>query len=305
MYSYQGRGGSHGYHQQQGQYFLSFEDFSGWFSSPEEDPLKVLMARAFAAYSACKLPRPRPGEVNLQRTNSRTDLHLNNCYSDEKIATFNTQCLRCLGLDDFILLELLTSSPMLLTKATAASTLRSLNKAAAKAPDYVIDAVLDMLGLIDNSESCSFSRFAALWFFISGDNKLSLAQVAFRRVTQDESGFVHEMILYFYLVQAFSCVFYFNHDLRHAVGVDSEDLALAVHLAMLNGADRGRWQAGKLTFVEFIDLLAQGIRLGLKMLHVSGGLAISSTWCSVGASGCRPLAATPTPQLRLWALTGR
>ena len=95
---------------------------------------------------------------------------------------------------------------------------------------------------------------------------------------EEEEDSVTEVLLYNHLSQVFRLTFYFNASFN----CSPDDLAYAISSKYLAQTEINRKGKGNLNFDEFLELLTQSIRLGLRMLQVKSGFIVDSVNALVG-----------------------
>eukprot|EP01035_Chromulina_nebulosa_P007091 gene7091-9556_t len=95
---------------------------------------------------------------------------------------------------------------------------------------------------------------------------------------QGQEDTVSDVLLYNHLSQVFRLAFYFNP----TFSCSPDDLAHAVASKYLALTEINRKEKDNLTFDEFLELLSQSVRLGLRMLQVKSGFIVDSMNALVG-----------------------
>jgi len=120
---------------------------------------------------------------------------------------------------------------------------------------------------------------------ILGDNNrnyLQNYQSLFDAYKQRGEELVNEVIYFNHLHQVFRTIFYFNPTVRANASCPPEDLAHAISIKFLSLTEVEREEKEKLSFDEFIELVTQGITLGLQMLGVNSGFFLNTLGALVG-----------------------
>lgn len=281
-------------------YYLKFPDFSKWYFSDRFDPLKELMIKSVDHYSATQSsPSKINGIKNMKRSKSRVALDLSDCYNDEEIHKFFTNCRKLLKLSGNkfpLLFSLIQSSAEenqisreMYTKVFFVFSDQFSNSSLSDDNDLVevLDLLFDLLGP-NSDDEVGTDRLILVLCLVNDKFDLEAFKISYEGyMEKDDNSGANDCIVFDYLCTAFHLLFFFNEPLLDAVACRAEDLAQSISTKMLLSIDVGRSQRYTLDFQEFMGAFLQGLQLGLEMLQVSDGVFKTSLrrWKSLLING--------------------
>ena len=155
-----------------------------------------------------------------------------------------------------------------ITSSSSSSSSSSSNDSKSKAP---VCNLLSLLTILCDSPSSYLQNYQSLF----DAYKLQRGN---RGGHQGQEDTVSDVLLYKHLSQVFRLAFYFNP----TFSCSPDDLAHAIASKYLALTEIDRKEKDNLNFDEFLELLTQSVRLGLRMLQMKSGFIVDSITALVG-----------------------
>jgi Ca2+-binding EF-hand superfamily protein len=262
-------------------YYLDYADFSSWYMSGGNDPLKVLVITAFQLFQS-----EHDSGRTLRRQKSTPQLNFSKYYDDSAVSSFFALGRRMLSFSDnnlslvcndfskdrkkshFISHEQTKSIISSLLEESVAANLSKTE--VVEIVGRFMQTVIEILDDQGTGNVHIGQLFSLLQLTNDAPDLRVFKSIFFwYRASNESKGMAFETVLFDHLKTVTKVIVYFNT--KYSSICTPDYLAHAVFLKLLLSVEVSRKSSQYLSLNEFVELFVHGLRLVLSSLQISDG----------------------------------